>query len=474
MKSRIALLLVSCAAALVSCGGGDATSSSVFSRRSIESWSNPYAGTATESVNLTIWSGETQESVDYIKMVASDFKKANPKSNYNFTIKPVSESSVSGDWEQNPNTAADLAIAADDQIPSMVSSKRLVSLEQLSAVKIPGLKDNVVARTLPEAIDAVTQPDPEDPEVEKVYGIPVSASNGFVLYYNSKYVHADEVGSFESLLAGINRASTEAGRNLVFGYPYNSGWYLDGWFHGAGFSVTGEAGKTYCVCDWNTTLSSGVTGLDVASSMVRLAHGQYKSHWNADAETKLMTRINDDSNNQVVATISGTWNYNKLVKAWGEENTKATVLPTYHLAAKNADVRMCSVKGFKIAVINKAKANAPAAARFAEFLANYESQVLRYDFLNEAPANLDARTLIEKEELNPVVKAINDQWETSFVEKVNPTYWNPSNGLSVQLADQTNGDLIVSGDGTAAVVLNEAAIQAALDACVASLAPAAA
>ena len=471
MKSKISLLLLASAAALVSCGGGDATSTSVFSRRSIESWSNPYAGTATENVSLTIWSGETQESVDYIKMVASDFKKANPQSNYNITIKPVSESSVSGDWEQNPNTAADIAIAADDQIPSMVTSKRLVSLEQLSVSRIPGLKDNIVARTLPEAIDAVTQPDPDNPEEDKVYGIPVSASNGFVLFYDSEFLSKEDCASFDTLLAAIKRESDKAGKNFSFGYPLNSGWYLDGWFHGAGFSVRGNAGETFCTCDWNGTVN-GVSGLDVASSMVRLAQGEYKAYWSADKGEKLMTRIGADASNRIIATISGTWDFNRLVSAWGKDHAQATVLPAYHLADANKDVQMHSVKGFKVAVVNKARANAVAAARFAEFLANYGSQVLRYDFLNEAPAHLEARALVEQGELNPAVKAINDQWDTSFVEKVNPTYWNPSNGLSTQLS--SSADLVVSGAGTAGVVLNTQAIQAALDACVNALAPKAA
>ena len=463
MKSKLAVLIASCAA-LVSCSGGDATSTSVFSRRTLEPWDNPYAGTATENVNLTIWGGESNDSITFIKTVAADFKKANPGSNYNITVKPVSESSVSGDWEQNPNTAADLAIAADDQIPSMVSSDRLVSLEQLSAKKIPGLKDHVVERNLPEAIDAVTQND-------ATYGFPVSASNGFVLYYNAKYLTEDDVTSFDKLLAGIHRASETAGRNLTFGYPYNSGWYLDGWFHGAGFTAHGEAGQTYVTCDWNKT-EGAVKGVDAAAAMVKLAHGQYKQHWSAAKDSALLTRVQDGSTNEVAALISGTWVYNNLVKAWGE-NAKAAVLPSYHLDAPNTDVRMHSVKGFKVAVVNKAKANAVAAARFAEFMTNYESQVLRYDMVNEAPSNLDSRNLVFAGDVNPAVKAINDQWESSFVEKVNPAFWNPSNGLSVQLSDPSNMDFVSSGDGTASVVLDMAKIQEALDSCVTTLGPAA-
>lgn len=489
MKAKFLLLLVS-ATALVSCGGGGnatetvtaSVTSSVASstttegsqateesqvsdgRRPVE-WTNPFADTATEEVTLTVWGGESQTSVDFINTVAADFKKANPRSNYTINVKPVSESSVSGDWESDPANAADLAIAADDQIPSMVSSGRLVDLNALDAKKIPGILDYVVNNNLEESIEVLTHGD-------KVYGFPVSASNGFVLYYNAKYINAEQAKTFDGLLAAIHAASETAGRNLTFGYPYNSGWYLDGWFHGAGFTATGEAGALSVECNWNETLKGdGTEGKDVAGAMVKLAHGQYKQHWSAGKSEDLLARISDDSTNQVVATISGTWDYNRLVKTWGEENAKAAVLPSYHLDLANKDVQMHSVKGFKVAIVNKSRKNAVAAARFAEFLANYQSQVLRYDMLNEAPASKNARALVMDENVNPVVKAINDQWNTSFVEKVNPTFWHPTNGLSVQLSAANNdtAKFVTSGEGTKEVVLNYEEIQKALDNCVDAL-----
>lgn len=468
MKAKFLLLLVS-ATALVSCGGGGnatetaTTSVSEMSRRAVE-WDNPFADTATEEATLTVWGGESQTSVDFINTVAADFKKANPRSNYTINVKPVSESSVSGDWESDPANAADLAIAADDQIPSMVSSERLVDINALDAKKIPGILESVTKNNLEESVDVLTHGG-------KIYGFPVSASNGFVLYYNAKYVSAEQAKTFDGLLAAIHTASETAGRNLTFGYPYNSGWYLDGWFHGAGFTATGEAGALSVECNWNGKLADNTEGKDAAGAMVKLAHGQYKQHWSAGKSEDLLARISDDSTNQVVATISGTWDYNRLVKAWGEENAKAAVLPSYHLDLANKDVQMHSVKGFKVAIVNKSRKNAVAAARFAEFLANYQSQVLRYDMLNEAPANKNARTLVMDANVNPVVKAINDQWDTSFVEKVNPTFWNPTNGLSVQLsaANSDTAKFVTSGEGTKEVVLNYEEIQKALDNCVDAL-----
>lgn len=288
--------------ALASCGG-TATSSAVGgsssdTRRSID-WSNPYAGTAEETVTLNVWGGETQDSVDFIRTVAQDFKKANPKSNYTIQVKPVSESSVSGDWAQNPDTAADLAIAADDQIPSMISSNYIQNIEQLEK-RIPGLADSIKTRNSKESIEVLTSE-------EKTYGFPVSASNGYILYYNSNLIKAEDTTSFEKLLAAIKKVSEEKGKNYRFGFPSNSGWYLDGWFRPAGFSVYGEAGKATVECDWNgeVTDPSGtkVKGVDVAASLVKLAHGQYEKYWTSQKQELLMNQVDDSAPGSVIVAV---------------------------------------------------------------------------------------------------------------------------------------------------------------------------
>lgn len=467
MKSKFKLFLFS-SFALVGCAtGGTSATTSELSRRTVE-WVNPFADTATETATLTIWAGETQESVDYIRTVAADFKKANPRSNYTFNIKPVSESSVSGDWAADPDDAADVAIAADDQIPVMIAADYLQNVNQLEK-RIPGITESIKTRNSQEAITAVTHSD------EKMYGYPVSASNGFILYYNSDLIKAEDTTSFDKLLAAIAKVSEEKGKNYRFGFPSNSGWYLDGWFRPAGFDVYGEAGKTTVECGWNGTAKdkdgTEVAGVDVAASLVKLAHGQYEKYWTSQKQELIMTQIDANQPNQIIATINGTWNYNRIKAAWGA-GTAAATLPTYHVDSVNKDYGMQSVKGFKIAVVNRNRASTVvAASRFAEFLTNYESQILRFDTLSEAPTNTESEKLCDFN-TNVCLKAMKEQWtKGAFVEKVNEAYWNPSNGLATQLCNGDSGaaSFIASGKGTADVTVNKEAIQAALDACVKTL-----
>ena len=443
MKAKYKMLLLTAMASigLVSCGGGAQDDG---------------------TIRLKVWAGSSQDSLTYIHSVIEKYKAANPDKKFEFTVDSVSEQKVNGKWGDDPSEAADVAIAADDQLPQMVSSQRVLHLEAANTA-IPGIKDRITESTLEDAMEVVTRQDPVSHE-ELTWGIPVSASNGFVLYYNAKYLQPQDVTTFDNMLAAIHRESEKAGRNLTFGYPYHSGWYLDGWFHGAGFRVNGEPGELTVDCDWNTT-KNGIQGKDVAGAMIKLAHGQHKEHWSADSgENIVPSRIQDGVMNEVVATISGTWVYNDVVAAWGN-NTKATVLPTYHLDLANTDKPMHAIKGFKVAIINRNRDNMVEATKFAEFMVNKENQVARYHAVNEAPANIEARAETINENSNPVVKAIQDMWSTSFVEKVNPSYWNAAESLCDQLciANEDTAKYVTSGEGTADIVLNYDEIQARLD-----------
>ncbi len=453
-KSLLALALV----ALTACGG---SSTSVI-RRDIE-WVNPFANTAKETATISVWAGNTTESMNYLKAVIEDFKKANPDSNYTINIRAISEASVNGDWSADPKNAADFAVIPDDQLPQMIASNYVQRLEPLD-IEIPGLTASIKARNDADSIQAATSKG-------GLYGFPVSSSNGYVLFYNSDILKEADCDSFESLLAAIKAASERDNTKYTFGFPYASGWYLDGYFHGAGLEATGEADGDTITSNWNTESASGTKAVDVAASLVKLAHGEYKEYFLAEKEATLISRAAKGIPGRVVATINGAWNYNELSKKWGgDAKTGATLLPKFTTTAGET-FRMETVKGSKIGILNRARDNIVPAARFAEFYTNFYSQVMRFDNVNETPANTEAVKICDLA-TKPYLKALNDQRAIGgFVEKVNPAFWSPANALATNLCSGNAGNdhqFIVSGVGTKDIVLNMEEIQASLDACVAA------
>ncbi|MBE6126875.1 MAG: extracellular solute-binding protein [Erysipelotrichaceae bacterium] len=441
--------------ALTACGG---SSTSSIIRRDLQ-WENPFAGTANETVTLSVWAGSTTESMGFANAVLEDFKKANPDSNYEIKLKAVSESSVNGDWANDPKQAADFAICADDQMPQLIASNYLQKIKVLDA-EIPGLSAAIESRNDADSVEA-------SKSKGDLYGFPVSSSNGYVLYYNSDLLKESDCASFETLLAAIKAAGEKDGKKYTFGFPHASGWYLDGYFHGAGFTATGEADGDTITANWHTQNEAGLKGVDVAASLVRLAHGQYKDQWLSEKEATLVSRAAKGVSGRVIATINGTWNYKALQKAWGESACSATLLPKFTVSA-GQEFRMHTVKGSKIGVLNRSSQHVKEAARFAEFFTNYSSQVMRFDNLGETPSNKESLKICDLN-TNACLKAMAEQRVVGgFVEKVNPAFWNPANALSTNLCAGNAGkehSFITSGEGTAELVLNMEEIQAALDAC---------
>ena len=80
-----------------------------------------------------------------------------------------------------------------------------------------------------------------------LYAYPAMGGNGYFLYYNKQYITPEQAGSWAGLLEAANAAGKQVTMQL------NSGWYLYGFFKGAGYTCSLGEDKTSTLCDWNTT-----------------------------------------------------------------------------------------------------------------------------------------------------------------------------------------------------------------------------
>lgn len=419
----------------------------------------------SNTTTLKVWCGETDGAQEWMNEMKEGFE-AYWTENYpdekpvTVEIDLVSEANVKDEMQKDAASAADFAIAADDQLADLVNNNYLEAVSSIPGVDV----DDVIERNSDLSVSVCTYND-------TLYAFPMSASNGYFLYYDSSKIALEDCKTFDTLLAAIDAVSTKDGVNYRFGFPTGSGWYIDGWWRGCGYDVTrddSDSSGTNSICEWNSK-SKTPTGLEVAGAMLRYTQGQYTDHWVGDADTNLLGLTAAGSTGQVIAWVSGTWNSVTMQTNWGEANAAATVLPGITIG--DTVYQMKSVAGHKVGIVNAATGHAAIAGIFADYVTSKENQISRYNLCAEAPTNLEADEEVDYS-TNYAVGAIAQQIATnSFVQQVGGGYWTPAGSLASYLAKGADGDtsLISDGAGTANVVINETALQTLLDTTVASI-----
>lgn len=148
---------------------------------------------------------------------------------------------------------------------------------------------------------------------DKLYAYPMTADNGYFLYYDASVLTAEDVQSMDTML----EKAAVAGKKFMM--SVNDAWYNYSFYAGAGLVATLADDGVNTVCNWNEA-----PGADVTQAILDItANPGFKSGADAD----IASAIKDGS---CCAAISGTWNASTAEGAWGE-GYAATKLPTYTL-----------------------------------------------------------------------------------------------------------------------------------------------
>lgn len=411
-------------------------------------------------ITLTVWGGETYTSIDYLAEVGDAFTNwmaENYPSAPTVVVNPspISEASVKDRFERDPTGAADFAICYNDQLEDLIDDKYVYAIDDFSGILDV---DDIKTRN-GSSSDVVTFDG-------KMYGFPISTTNGYFLYYDADKINLEDCATFDTLLAAIDEASTRDGVTYRFGFPTGSGWYIDGWWRGCGYDVVRSSDGTNSTCDWNSTTKTP-TGVEVASAMLNLTHGQYGDHWVGAGDSTLLTYTPLTTQSPVIAWVSGIWNDDAMKENW--TNAAATVLPDITIDGMNYPMK--SVAGLKVGIVNALSENAAYAALFGNYLTSKDSQILRYEMLSEAPTNIEASSEIDYGNNYAVDALVQQVAHASFNQNVGDGYWTPAGTLARVLYNGINGEtsLIDSGDYSADLVINETALQTLLDETVASI-----
>lgn len=393
MKKFLAIALALCMVfALAACGQTAAPAAS-------EAPAESAAPEAKEPIKLTVWVGDNYPAVTD-KMIES-FKAAYPDETFDITIGIESESTCKDTILTDPEAAADVFTFADDQLNELVNAGAIQKVEMNV--------DTITAANTAGAIAAASVDG-------TLYAYPMSASNGYFLFYDSNFFTEEDVQSLNTM---CEKAAAE-GKSVGMQFGADGGWYLYSFFKGAGLNMAVNEDGVTNSCDWNNE-----TGVAVCQGILDLvATGAFI----ADATSNLVSGAADGS---VVALVDGTWDSGAIQEAFGD-GYACVKLPTFNVNGEA--VQMSSFAGYKLIGVNPHSANVGWAMLLAEWLTNEENQVLRFEDQGDGPSNVNAAAS-DAVAANPALAALAAQSEFATVQRVGGNYWTNAATLGTILSN---------------------------------------
>ncbi|MBP5224896.1 MAG: extracellular solute-binding protein, partial [Lachnospiraceae bacterium] len=387
---------------------------------------NPNPGPATDDTtkagselagtyDIVVWVADN--IVELTKKQINDFNEKNEDGiKFNATVEPVGEGDAATNMITDVTAGGDIFCFAQDQFARLVNAGALAKLGQAAQKTVQDSNDA-------DAVAAATSG-------SEMYAYPLTADNGYFMYYDKSVISDDIVDSLEDLIAACEDANKYFSMELG-----TSAWYLASFFFGTG-----------CVSEWATDDDGNFTSInDTFNSANGLiaAKGMKKL-----LDSPIHNSSSDGSGfaNNSAVLVSGTWAY-ETVKATLGDNMGVADLPSFTVDGK--EYHMGSYMGFKLLGVKPQKDAVRAAAihKLAQYLTSEEGQLERFQAVSWGPANLKAQ---ENEEVkaNPALTAVAQQKKYAVPQgQIHGSWWDIAK---------------VIGDDVKAAT-DDAGLQAALD-----------
>lgn len=352
-----------------------------------------------DTVNLTVWGAAEDEEL--LRQIIDKFEEAySGQADFEITFQPQSESSCTNALMGDLENGADVFAFADDQLNTLVAAGALDPVENAESVR---------QSNLPEAVAAASVDD-------TLYALPLTADNGYFLYYDKEYFTQEDIRSLDRMLD----IAAEHGKKVSM--EWSSGWYVYSLFGNTGLTVGLNPDGITNYCTWNST-EGKIKGTDVAQAMLDIAgHPGFVSTDDAG----FLAGVQDGT---IIAGVNGVWNAVAVEEAWGS-GYGASKLPTYTCGGQ--EVQMASFSGYKLIGVNSYSAHKMWAARLAEWITSEENQKLRFAQRGQGPSNIVAASS-EEVQSAPAIAALLEQSEFSYIQRVGGNYWDPVAAFTAEI-----------------------------------------
>ena len=371
------------------------------------------AGTASDEkqkVSLRMWGQENdqellQDMIDKFIDTYSDY------ADITVQLGVQSDSGARDKILSDQEAAADVYSYPSDRLQDLVSAGALQCIDDM---------DEVLQQYADKSLEDVKNANVEG-SVEaavydgKLYSFPMTADNGYFLYYNKNVISEDDVKSWTALMEAAQAAGQKVGMTLA------SGWYNASFFYSAGFTTSQNKDGTTNL-DWNGT--ADYTGVEVAQAMLNIA-----------SNPAFMALTDGDAANQMAAgnlcaAVSGTWDSVAAQKAFGD-GFAATKLPVLEIAGN--EIPHKAVIGYKLIGVNAHSENVGWATLLADFITNQDQQKTRFEVRNVGPSNkvVLADPMI-KEDITEA--AVVEQSKYAVPQNVGSNFWAPAKTFGEMIA----------------------------------------
>lgn len=396
-KSFLALFLVA-AMLFCACGGKQADNVSTESVASEDEASQMQENT-DKKVELTVWGAEEDQAL--LAQIVDSFKQEYAKeAEFEITIAVESESSCKDTLLGDIANGADVFAFADDQLMSMVAAGVLAPVPNADEIKARNVEGAVAASTVNETL----------------YAYPMTADNGYFMYYNKAYFTEEDIKTLDGMLA----VAAANGKKIAM--DWTSGWYLYSFFGATGLTVGLNEDGISNYCTWNAT-DGAIKGVDVANAMLSISANPA---FGSMGDTDFVAGARDDS---VIAGVGGVWLATEIEKIWGA-NYGAVKLPTYTCAGQQ--VQMASFTGYKMVGANAYSEHVDWALKLADWITNEDNQMLRYAQRGLGPSNIKASETPEIAS-SPAIGALLEQAEFGSLQRIGGKYWDPVSAFGVEM-----------------------------------------
>ncbi len=338
------------------------------------------------TVALKVWG--SQEDQALLQKMIDSFKAANKDVKYDISLGVVSEADTQARLLEDAAAAADIFAFPDDQITDLVNAGALYEVTRNKAeIQSSNISGAVEAATLNGAL----------------YAYPMTADNGYFMYYDKSVLSADDVKSLDRILEVCKQ------KNKKFFMDVSNGWYISSFFLATGGKVEiDKSGKQVCDFDNQNGIKAGEAVKALCADSAHIT-----------GDDAVFTA---GIGGAIAAGVSGAWNADAVSSRLGD-NYAAAKLPT--VTVDGEQVQLKSFAGYKLIGVNSATKQPVEAMKLAEWITNEENQLLRFRERKAGPSNKNVAQAQEVK-ANIALTALSEQNEFGIIQRgIKSTYWGP-------------------------------------------------